>query len=138
VSQVDDANIAWRKAGIAHSVRRLLTDMLKHVCQVSPHMPDLPVSDAILDTVVVLLDATTQQQVSKVRAIQGLDVTLNNCLRSQHKAHWPYLEPQQLPNCLNNWPMAKSAGPIHLEYLHCPRCLALWIPVRTIHGGPHG
>lgn len=77
MSQVDDANIAWRKAGIAHSVRRLLTDMRKHVCQVSPHMPNLPVSDTILDTVVVLLDAATQQQVSKVRAIQGLDVTLN-------------------------------------------------------------
>jgi hypothetical protein len=68
VLQVDDANIAWRKAGIAYSVRRLLTDMLKHVCQVSPHMPDLPVSDTILDTVVVLMDNTTQQQVSNVGA----------------------------------------------------------------------
>jgi hypothetical protein len=47
------------------------------VCQVSPHMPNLPVSDTILDTVVVLLNAATQQQVSKVRATQGLDVTLN-------------------------------------------------------------
>jgi hypothetical protein len=25
----------------------------------------------------------------------------------------------------SNWPMARSAGPVHLEYLHCPRCLTL-------------
>ena len=23
----------------------------------------------------------------------------------------------------NNWPMARSAGPIHLEYSHCSRCM---------------
>jgi hypothetical protein len=68
------------------------------------------------------------------------------CTRFQVKGKWSYGTTdasscalmKQNPEAYNNWPMAKSAGPIHLEYLHCPRCLALWIPVRTINGGPHG